>query len=496
MPNRSFRKPSPSFPPQRDAKRPRLDATSSLHRAPSSPPTRMMSDGQSDPQHEAIPLLVDPPTHTTVTADNIVLQQWPTSSSALATDPNAPGSRGPYFEGGDYFPVTRTTSMPIPVAASKPPLLHSSSTLGTSSGSTPLLCPSPFNSVSPVASFSSDTSAATHHSSTTTSLDHSHDIVTPVLPQIAQRPGGDAGYGLQLNLDHSERTAEVAQSEGSSVHQPLERSTLSTDSEHSYAGLPRSVEEYIFSAPPPPLSRHGETPHPDTTMVQADTLSPTSIANTPPTTGSNSPPENHVDLSSPSKMSVSPSHERSSRHVESVGRPSQLTNRTNPFASTLARDALLSHAYRIYDDPASPLPSGLSPAPTGSPIINPSSPGHAYTTQLLPLLVALRTLHPYHLPTLLLFSCVLYAVGDFNGSLTLNSEILHIDPNYVRLLYTFVGGLYRGVLMQFPGRGHVQHWNNAKGHGKIPGGRSMVVESNSYSARLLGCHSEPFLSRW
>ncbi|KAF8587281.1 glycosyltransferase family 41 protein [Ramaria rubella] len=105
-------------------------------------------------------------------------------------------------------------------------------------------------------------------------------------------------------------------------------------------------------------------------------------------------------------------------------------------------------AYRIYDSPNGPLPLGLSPAPVGPPITDPTSPNHAYTTQLLPLLSALKNLHSRHLPTLLLYSCVLYAVGDFNGSLMVNSEILHIDPNYVEAMSNI------GTTLKAMGRSH------------------------------------------
>ncbi|KAF8527916.1 glycosyl transferase family 41-domain-containing protein [Hysterangium stoloniferum] len=106
----------------------------------------------------------------------------------------------------------------------------------------------------------------------------------------------------------------------------------------------------------------------------------------------------------------------------------------NPLGSTLARDALLSHAYRIYNSPNNHLPPGLSHIPLESTSTDPTSPSHAYSTQLVPLLSILKSLHPQHLPTLLLYSCVLYAVGDLNGSLALNSDILRIDPNYVEAM--------------------------------------------------------------
>ena len=45
-------------------------------------------------------------------------------------------------------------------------------------------------------------------------------------------------------------------------------------------------------------------------------------------------------------------------------------------------------------------------------------------------------------------------------------------------------------LMQCLGRGHVQHWDDPKSYGKVSRGGSLVVESHSPAAYLLGCHGE------
>jgi len=84
----------------------------------------------------------------------------------------------------------------------------------------------------------------------------------------------------------------------------------------------------------------------------------------------------------------------------------------NPFASTLARDALLAYAHRLFKYPFQPLPLVapiLNIGPRNAPS---SSPEHPYSTQLLPLLHGMKKLHPKHLPILLLLGCVHYAVGD------------------------------------------------------------------------------------
>jgi len=53
---------------------------------------------------------------------------------------------------------------------------------------------------------------------------------------------------------------------------------------------------------------------------------------------------------------------------------------------------------------------------------------------LLPLLHALEKLHPRHLPTLLLMSCVYYTKGEYNASLYYNQKLLEYDPTYVEAM--------------------------------------------------------------
>lgn len=427
----AFRSPSPALS-QRDAKRLRLDATPSIHRSSPFPQSfGKMSGDRGNPQLDAIHCRADTPTDAT---DNVMRHQWPASSSALAPDPNAPGSCGHYFQGGDYSTPTKTTSVPIAVSVPQPP---SSRMLGSSS--VPSLGHTPFASVIPAATFFSDTSAATHHASTT-SIDHTHGN------QIVQQPGGTTGLGFQFWLGYSNMNSETTQSRVSIREspdpQPQERSSQFIGREGSRVGRLRPVGDDSLSESLPFLLPRHEV-HRDRTSAPANSHSLESAADVHATTGSDLLSQNSVVEPNLTSSSILSSHGPSSLHNESVGTPPQTTNSaypTNPFASALARDALLTHAYRIYNSPASPLPSGLSPAPVCSSVTDPNSPGHAYPTQLLPLLTVLRTLHPHHLPTLLLFSCVLYAVGDFNGSLTLNSEILHTDPYYVchRLVTTWV----------------------------------------------------------
>lgn len=74
-----------------------------------------------------------------------------------------------------------------------------------------------------------------------------------------------------------------------------------------------------------------------------------------------------------------------------------------------ARDYLLSYAHAVYSK-------------------KPNDPC------LLPLLHTLIKLHPKHLPTLLLLSCVYYSQGDYVSSLFHNDQILLIDPEYVEAM--------------------------------------------------------------
>lgn len=108
----------------------------------------------------------------------------------------------------------------------------------------------------------------------------------------------------------------------------------------------------------------------------------------------------------------------------------------NPLASSLARDALLTYAHKLYENPAPGArpPLGLSSRPLAStePTESaPTNPAQTYNAELLPLLLSLRSLHPTHIPTALLLACVQYAIQDFEGSLRTNHEILEMDPNFV-----------------------------------------------------------------
>lgn len=106
----------------------------------------------------------------------------------------------------------------------------------------------------------------------------------------------------------------------------------------------------------------------------------------------------------------------------------------NPFTSGVARDALMAYAYHLYESSARHTP-GLTPAPIfGTSGTVATTPTEIYRTRLLPLLSTLRTLHPDHLPLLLLLACTHHELGEYDNSLAIGQEMLIIDPNYVEAM--------------------------------------------------------------
>ncbi|KIM34507.1 glycosyltransferase family 41 protein [Serendipita vermifera MAFF 305830] len=101
--------------------------------------------------------------------------------------------------------------------------------------------------------------------------------------------------------------------------------------------------------------------------------------------------------------------------------------------TSLARDALLAYAHRLYNNPTNPHPAGLTSVPHQSQPEE-GSLSHIYYRQLIPLLDSIKSQHPQHLPTLLLLSCAYYSTGDYDACLNVCSEMLQIDPNYVEAM--------------------------------------------------------------
>ncbi|PCH33636.1 glycosyltransferase family 41 protein [Wolfiporia cocos MD-104 SS10] len=118
---------------------------------------------------------------------------------------------------------------------------------------------------------------------------------------------------------------------------------------------------------------------------------------------------------------------------------------SNPFATTVARDAAIAYAYHLYDSPHNPPPAGL----THSPLFSPNVPAllsteNTFKFQLIPLLNILRALHPDYLPILLLLSCTHFALGDYHMSLQLSQDILTVDPTYVEAMSN-IGTTYKAL---------------------------------------------------
>lgn len=144
----------------------------------------------------------------------------------------------------------------------------------------------------------------------------------------------------------------------------------------------------------------------------------------------------------------------------------------NPLASTLARDSLLIYAHQVFR--SSSVPGAFAHLPPRSTDI--TSPEHPYKTILLPLLYRLRTLHPRHLPTLLLLGCVHYAVGNFQESLAINEEILRIDETFV----SSTKSQYSAHSWGTAGRSNVQLRDHLEGHGSSGRRDPLVVESRRF----------------
>lgn len=169
----------------------------------------------------------------------------------------------------------------------------------------------------------------------------------------------------------------------------------------------------------------------------------------------------HIDtLIGPGHFAASMRHASSQPNPPSLKHstpaPVELPDDLRLLFSTLGRDAILAYAHRLYESQSVSGPSTLSAAPVFTP-----SPATAitkdniYTSHLLPLLVMLRKSHPEHSPTMLLLSCVHYAMGDYEASLALNERILSLEPQSVSEHSTPHTYSFFGLTSLTPGRSHV-----------------------------------------
>ncbi|KAH9849758.1 TPR-like protein [Lenzites betulinus] len=94
----------------------------------------------------------------------------------------------------------------------------------------------------------------------------------------------------------------------------------------------------------------------------------------------------------------------------------------------------MAYAYYLYDSPGpGRAPLGLTSVPILH-LTTAEAPDNTYRDRLLPLLLALREVHPNHIPILLLLACTYYALGDLHTSLSISHQILAINANYVEAM--------------------------------------------------------------
>ncbi|GAA6013595.1 hypothetical protein JCM11491_002719 [Sporobolomyces phaffii] len=116
-----------------------------------------------------------------------------------------------------------------------------------------------------------------------------------------------------------------------------------------------------------------------------------------------------TELEDPSPASLPASHPPAplspSTSARSLSDPSLLASVATP----AKRDLILSYAHTLYAQDST-------------------------SKELLPLLHTIESIHPDHLPTLLLISCVYYTRGELESSLYYNKKLLAYDPNYVEAM--------------------------------------------------------------
>ncbi|GAA5914406.1 hypothetical protein JCM6882_008223 [Rhodosporidiobolus microsporus] len=157
---------------------------------------------------------------------------------------------------------------------------------------------------------------------------------------------------------------------------------------------------HASAAPPPPLPSASRTP--------ASPLSTADLASLPPAQA----PSAASHPGAPGHPSSAVAQQQAAPlPVATVSGPGDLTNPSvlASVASPQKRDYLLSYAHALYaKDPQS--------------------------DELLPLLHTIESMHPDHLPTLLLVSCVYYTRAELESSLYYNKRLLGFDPTYVEAM--------------------------------------------------------------
>lgn len=413
-------------------------------------------------------------------------RQVPASPGALSPDARMPGDRSTYF-------FTHATPTAQPLAAYVPPIFtqmqhnmprapSSSSTTASSaaSGSSLLTAETLSTSITHLSSFASPEKPASPASASSFQRSGS-DIVRPGPAPLQADPGpsGPSRHG-QSDPGQASMTAPSRSTHGSASGFAPRRQTLPGETTTAF-GRPRP-----FNLSQPPRSHRNSSPRSSASRVLWGREGlPVRLYDTRHAPAGPSAPAPNISLSShqgpprvvPQQtrqsitpgpyahqpthmqppvaqlqamprpplmpglvgsgalgggtMSMPPGHE-----VMSQGHRAEVVSTPlNPLNSSLTRDAMLAHAHKLYESPAPNIraPSGLTARPLEPETNVPGStdPMQVYNAELLPLLKSLRALHPNHIPTALLLSCVQYAVKDYDGSLRTSHEILALNPNFV-----------------------------------------------------------------
>ncbi|GAA5980516.1 hypothetical protein JCM10908_001676 [Rhodotorula pacifica] len=206
-----------------------------------------------------------------------------------------------------------------------------------------------------------------------------------------QRTTSSGAKSDAMSIEDVGQPALPASLAGSTAHATAPPSSISADLHAAAPGLPTSGQASVADLASLP---HADKP-PSTARAPAAESSSAAAASSAATTG----------------VAVPPAAGGAYPPQPQYGIPGQNTTAAEyaALATPEKRDYLLTYAHQLYST-------------------EPHSP------HLLPLLHTLEALHPDHLPTLLLISCVYYSRGELESSLYYNKRLLQNDPSYVEAM--------------------------------------------------------------
>jgi hypothetical protein len=384
---------------------------------------------------------------------------------------------GGTFIGGDYFcPLVKTTSAPLPpIADPNLELYRDDLNSGPSTSLTSISSSAPFADSSASISHTSLTSISpqlslAHRTTSRSSQDDYHGHSSSQLQNTVSYQTAEQRAPLRLA---DERLTEH-RSTSSSPSTPFSPGPAAHQGTPQYSGSHFYGSQVPSQSSPSLLQR--------TELLSKPHFDPFSRVRIHPRAGAGQSAPSHSQQkhrhrhqqSSPSGIVPS----ASSRH--SAGQPSTKPQRSgipNAFGSSfnsscllpsnpsgaptgpqcglqgaflgtsIARDALLAYAHRLYNNATNVTSFELTTILQQSDP-NEGAPPQLYYRQLFPLLESIRSQHPQHLPTLLLSSCVYFSAGDYDACLRVCLEILDIDPNYVRLFFFVITQLITGLQVE------------------------------------------------